>query len=296
MSYSSGILIQVGIAILLALGYWITANTGRFSFGHAGFMAIGAYGASILTQKLGWPLPPAMLAGGLAAALAGALIGWASLRLSVLYLAIVTLAFAQLVQVCLSNWSYVGGDSGIAGMTGTSLPLVATCVVVLLCYLWLVSRSRVGLALAALREDEQAARAAGLNTTKIATSAFSQSAFVTGVGGALSAHYLLFISPGVFGAQQSLMIILYVVLGGLAVFWGPVLGATLLSLFPVYMTFLEGSYMFVYGGLFVVLMIVRPQGIIGPSRRRWWRRRSPASEPAPVSGHDGLGRTTAPTE
>lgn len=269
--YHQGILIQVGIGVLLALGYWIAANTGRFSFGHAGFMAIGAYAASILTLKAGWPLWLAMLAGALPAAAAGALIGLAALRLSLLYLAIVTLAFASLVQVLLGNWAYVGGESGFAGMTGTSLPLVAGCVVVLTGYLWLVSRSRVGLAYAALREDEDAARASGLNTTAIEVWAFTQSAFVTGVAGALSAHYLLFISPAGFGAQQSLLIILYVVLGGLLVFWGPVLGATLLVLFPIYLTFLDDWYMFVYGGLFVVLMIVRPQGI-ADGRGRWWRR------------------------
>jgi len=274
--YNQGILIQVGIGVLLALGYWIAANTGRFSFGHAGFMAIGAYAASILTMKMGWPLPLAMLAGAVPAGAAGALIGLAALRLSLLYLAIVTLAFASLVQVLLGNWSYVGGDSGLSGMSGTSLPLVAICVAVLIGYLWLVSRSRVGLAYSALREDEDAARASGLNTTRIEVWAFTQSAFVTGIAGALSAHYLLFISPAAFSPQQSLLIILYVVLGGPLVFYGPVLGATLLVLFPIYLTFLKDWYMFVYGGLLIVLMIARPQGIAdGRGQwRRWFARRS----------------------
>lgn len=283
--YHQGILIQVGIGILLALGYWIAANTGRFSFGHAGFMAIGGYASSILTVKMGWQLPVAILAGGLPAAAAGALIGLAALRLSLLYLAIVTLAFASLVQVLLGNWAYVGGESGFAGMSGTSLPLVAACVVVLTGYLWLVSRSRVGLAYAALREDEDAARASGLNTTRIEVWAFTQSAFVTGVAGALSAHYLLYISPATYGAQQSLLIILYVVLGGLLVFWGPMLGATLLVLFPIYVTFLQDWYAFVYGGLFIVLMIVRPQGIVD-GRGQWTRRLFPRRRragPRPVA-------------
>lgn len=281
--YNQGIVIQVGIGALLALGYWIAANTGRFSFGHAGFMAIGAYASSILTVKMGWPLLLAMLAGGLPAAAVGALIGLAALRLSLLYLAIVTLAFASLVQVLLGNWNYVGGESGLAGMTGTTLPLVAGTLVVLTVYLWLVSRSRVGLAYAALREDEDAARASGLNTTGIEVWAFTQSAFVTGVAGALSAHYLLFISPADYGAQQSLLIILYVVLGGLLVFWGPILGAALLVLFPIYLTFLADWYTFVYGGLFIVLMIVRPQGIAdgrGQLWRRFVRRRPRGPQPA----------------
>jgi branched-chain amino acid transport system permease protein len=283
--YLEGVLIGIGINVLLALGFWITANTGQFSFGHAGFMAIGAYASALLTLRAGWPLFAAMLAGGLAAAVAGALVGWPALRLSVLYLAMITLAFAELVKIVFTNWSAVGGASGLAGMSGTTLPLVGGLIAVLLAYLWLVSRSRVGLAYAALREDETAARAAGLNVTAIEVGAFAQSAFVTGAAGALSGHYLLFVNPEMFGAHQSLLIILYTVFGGLQTFWGPLLGAAVLSALPEVVDFLEDWYLIAYGALFVVLMIVRPQGLLAP---RPPQSAPPATSveatPAPVAG------------
>jgi branched-chain amino acid transport system permease protein len=268
--YVEGILIVVGVNILLALGYWITVNTGQFSFGHAAFMAIGAYVASILTVKFGWPLVPAMLVGGLAAGVTGALIGFPALRLSMLYLAMATLGFAELTQIVFLNWDYVGRASGMTGMRGASLPLVAGTVVLVVVYLWLVSRSRVGLAYAAVREDEAAARASGLNVTQIKVMAFGQGAFVTGLAGGLYAHQILHIDPSNFGVQQSLIIVLYVMFGGLATFWGPLLGAGVLTLLPEWFDFLRDWYLIVYGMLFVLLMIVRPQGLIGRSGPGWW--------------------------
>ncbi|MGB3437661.1 MAG: branched-chain amino acid ABC transporter permease [Actinophytocola sp.] len=262
-TYTESILLQVGINVLLALGYWIAVSTGKYSFGHAAFMAIGAYTASILTMNVNWPLPAAMLAAAVTAAVAGAIIGWMALRLSMLYLAIITFVFAQLVDVLLSEWDYVGGASGMIGMSGTTVPIVAVCVVVVVAYLVLLTRSRLGLAYSAIREDEQAAMASGLKITLIAVGAFATSAAVTGVAGALAAHQLMIITPELFGPQQALLIILYCVFGGTQYFWGAALGAIALSLLPIYFDWLSDWYMIVYGLLFVALMIVRPQGLIG---------------------------------
>lgn len=269
-AYTEAVVIQVGIAALLALGYWITAATGKYSFGHAAFMAIGAYTASILTVKMGLPLVPAMLAGGLAGAITGAFIGWLALRLSLLYLAIITFAFAEIVQILLESWNYVGGASGLFGMTGTSVWLVAVCIVVVIAYLVLLTRSRKGLSYEAIREDEQAARACGLSVTRISVEAFAVSAAITGVAGALLAHQTLIITPSQFGAQQSLLIILYVVLGGVQYFWGAIVGAVVLSMLPIWFDFLSDYYQITYGLIFVLLMLLRPQGIIGRSTERRW--------------------------
>lgn len=286
MTFNQSVLIQVGIAVLLALGYWIAASTGRYSFGHVGFMAIGAYSASILTVNFAWPLPVAMLVSAAAAAVAGALIGWMALRLSMLYLAIVTFIFGQVVQVLISLWDYAGGASGFVGPTGTTVTLVAVCVVIVVGYLILLTRSRMGLAYQAVREDEQAARASGLAITRIAVGAFATSAAVTGVAGALSAHLVFVISPSLYGPSQALIVILYVVFGGVQYFWGAIVGAVVLSLIPIYVDFLSDWYQIVYGLLFVLMMIVRPQGLIGRgmSTGRWprWLRlpgRGEAGEP-----------------
>ncbi|TDD33335.1 branched-chain amino acid ABC transporter permease [Actinomadura sp. KC06] len=262
-SFNEAVVLQVGINVLLALGYWIAVSTGKYSFGHTAFMAIGAYTASILTLNFAWPLPLAMAASGVTAAVAGALIGWMALRLSLLYLAIITFVFSQLINLLISQWDYVDGASGMVGMTGTTVPLVLGCVLLVVGYLVLLSRSRLGLAHKAIREDERAAMASGLRITRIAVGAFATSAAVTGVAGALSAHQLMVITPELFGPHQALVIILYCVLGGVEYFWGAAIGAIVLSLLPIYFDWLNEWYEIVYGLLFVALMIVRPQGLIG---------------------------------
>ncbi len=273
--YVEGLIILTGINIMLGLGYWLTANTNQFSLGHAGFMSIGAYSSSLLTLHFGWPLAAAMLIGGLAAAVAGVLVGLPGLRLSMLHLAMVTLAFAQLVQIGFSTWEYMGGTSGLAGMEGTTLPLVVATTLATLAGAWMLSRSRLGLESIAVREDELAASAAGLNIVRLKVATFGASAYVTGVAGALLGHYLRYIQPSSFNVAQSVVIILFVVFGGLYTFWGPVVGAIVLTLLPEYSDLVKGYYLFFYGGLMVLLMIVRPQGLIQPRRFIGQRRGRP---------------------
>lgn len=285
-TFTEAVILQVGISVLLALGYWIAVSTGKYSFGHAAFMAIGAYAASILTLNFGWPLPLAMGAAALVSAVAGAAVGWMALRLTLLYLAIVTFIFSQLVDTLLSEWDYVGGASGLVGMTGTTVPLVLGTIAVVVVYLVLLTRSRLGLAHEAIREDEQAATASGLRITLIEVSAFATSAAVTGVAGGLAAHQLTVITPSLFGPGQALLIILYCVFGGVQYFWGAAAGAIVLSLLPIYFSFLSEWYQIAYGLLFVALMIVRPQGLIGrsvPGRNRWPTARLPGRLSGAVS-------------
>jgi branched-chain amino acid transport system permease protein len=267
-AYTEAVVIKVGIAILLALGYWVAVATGKYSFGHAAFMSLGAYSASILTLKFDLPLELALIIGGLAGAVSGAFIGWIALRLSMLYLAILTFAFAEIVRILLDSWDYVGGASGLFGMTGTTVELVAICIAVVVVYLFLLTRSRKGLSYEAIREDEQAARACGLGVTRISVEAFAVSAAITGVAGALSAHETLIITPNLFGAPQSLLIILFVVLGGVQYFWGAIVGAVVLTMLPIWFDFLQDYYQITYGLMFVLLMILRPQGIVGRSTDR----------------------------
>lgn len=277
-AFHQAVFIQVGIAVLLALGYWVAASTGRFAFGHAGFMSIGAYAGAIATVKHGWNLWLAVAVAAAVATVAGAAIGFVALRLNLLYLAIITFVFAQLVVTLLNQWDYVGGATGFVGMSGTTVSMVAVVVIVVVAYLVLHTRSRLGLACAAIREDEVAARASGLATTKIMVQMFAVSAAITAAAGALAAHFLRFIEPERFGATQSMVIVLYVVFGGVQYFWGAATGAIVLSLLPIYFDFLERWYQITYGALFVVLMIVRPQGIIGRGDggllSRWRRARA----------------------
>jgi branched-chain amino acid transport system permease protein len=184
--------------------------------------------------------------------------------------------------VLISQWDYVGGASGMIGMTGTTVTLVYVCIAIVVVYLVLLTRSRLGLAHAAIREDEQAAMASGLRITLIAVGAFATSAAVTGVAGALAAHQLMIITPSLFGPHQALLIILYCVFGGVQYFWGAAIGAVALSLLPIYFDWLSDWYMIVYGLLFVALMIVRPQGLIGRGTVRTTKRLFKPREREPV--------------
>lgn len=263
--YVEGVLVGMGINMILALGYWLSANTNQFSLGHAGFMAVGAYVGSVATLDLGLPLPLGMVLAGLASGVVGILAGFPGLRLSLLHLAMVTLAFAELVQIGLSNLDSVGGLSGLSGMSGTTLTMVAVTLALTLGFVVLHTRSRHGLAAVAVREDPEAARAAGINVTGVKVAAFGWSALFTGVAGALLAHHLLFIQPSLFGVSQSVLIVLFVVFGGLYSYWGPIVGAGVLTLLPEVVD-AQGYYLILYGSLFVVLMIVRPAGLIGGGR------------------------------
>lgn len=265
-AYYEGILMAVGINVLLAVGLWTTVSTGQFSFGHAAFMGVGAYVASYLTVTLKVPLIPAAGVGAVAAGLAGVVIGFPALRLSHLYLAMATLGFAEIARVIFSNQEALGGAFGLGGMGGSTPLLVWISVVVALAYLSLLGRSRLGLAFEAVRQDEIAARAMGLNVTWIKVMAFGQGALITGFAGALFGHFTFFIEPNMFGIERSVLILLFVVFGGMYNLWGAVLGAIILSLFPEVFRFLKDWYLFVYGGVMVIMMIWRPQGILG---QRW---------------------------
>lgn len=260
--YADSVIIGAGINVLLALGLYFTLATGQFSVGHGGFMAIGAYAASILTVNFGWPLVAAVLAGAAAAFVIGVLIGLPVLRFSHLYLAMATFGFGEIVRAGFSVSDYVGSVGGMRGMTGTTAPMVLAFVALAIAFSWLHARSRWGLACDAIRQDEDAAAAMGIDVRLNKVLAFGVGAAITGIGGGLYAHHFFFIDPPTFGLQMSVAIILFVIFGGIETFWGAVLGAIVLSLLPDLFRFLKDWYLFFYGLLFVVLMIFRPQGII----------------------------------
>ena len=252
----------VGINVLLAWGAYVVFMAGQLSLGQGAFMAIGAYVSGVLTVKLGVPLVPAMLVAGLVAALFGAIVGFPALRVRGIYLAMVTLGVGEATRVFFQNFEYTGGSAGFPGPRGTTLPLVLATVALALVFLWRLGRSRLGWALEAVREDELAAAAMGLNVTYLKVLAFVLGGFLTAVAGALYAHFLLFIRPEHFGFHQSVQIVLFLVLGGVQTFWGPAVGALLLTVLPELARGLEAWRVFAFGALLVLMMAVRPQGIV----------------------------------
>ncbi|MFI5011645.1 MAG: branched-chain amino acid ABC transporter permease [Hyphomicrobiales bacterium] len=260
--YYDSVLTGAGINILLALGLYFTVATGQFSVGHGAFMAIGAYVASILTVNFELPLLLAVTLGGVAAFTIGAIVGLPVLRFSRLYLAMATLGFGEIVRSLLSTVDYVGGVGGMRGMTGTNIELVFSWVLLAILFFWLHARSRWGAACEAVRQDEDAAASMGIDVRLVKVMAFGIGAGITGIGGGLYAHHFFFIDPPTFGFNMSIAIVLFVIFGGIGTFWGPIVGAVILTVLPELFRFLRDYYLFLYGSMFVVLMIWRAQGLI----------------------------------
>lgn len=277
-AYTVDLLINAGMSIILGLGFYTSILSGQLSVAHGALMGIGAYTAAILTVKLGWPFWPAILAGGVLAAVAGAAIAAVSLRLRGVYLAVATLAFGEALVVFLLNNSYVGGAAGFYGIPLiTNLGHVALVVALLVLFMWRFDSSRLAMAYRAVRDDEISAATMGINVRRTKVHAFTLGAFIVGVGGGLFAHYLGILEPGQFGYLRSITIMMFAAIGGVNVFLGPVLGAALLTLAPELLRVSGQDRYILYGILLVLVMIFRPNGLL---ERRSGRR--PAAEKVPA--------------
>jgi branched-chain amino acid transport system permease protein len=296
--YFYRILVLSGLNIMLALSLnLINGVTGQFSIGHAGFMAVGAYTSAAFTVYAvprivggmasdGLPAAAmflvAILIGGILAALAGFLVGLPSMRLRGDYLAIVTLGFGEIIRVAILNIDAVGGARGFAGIPQrTNFAWVGAWVIVTFVVIQNLLRSYHGRALLAIREDEIAAEALGIPTTRYKVTAFVISAFFAGAAGALFSHYT-YLHTNSFTFMKSIEVIVMVVLGGMGSLTGSILGATLLTALPEALRFASADRLIIYSALLIVLMIARPQGILGNREfsftRLFGRFRNPAPE------------------
>ncbi len=299
-AYYARILILSGIYITMAVSLnLINGYTGQFSIGHAGFMAIGAYTSAALSYyfgNLGQPgrdgvmsflvhtihLPEGVAAviffagvaylGGIAASLAGLLIGLPTLRLKGDYLAIATLGFGEIIRVVILNMEFLGGARGLTDIPGTGAKhsvfenpfiwVAATAIITIVVSRNMVESTR-GRAFLAVRDDEVAAESVGISTTRYKVTAFVVSAFFAGVAGALIAHYDSYLSPENFNFMKSIEIVVMVVLGGMGSLTGVTLAAVILTVMPEFLRASGQLRMVIYSLLLIVLMIVRPQGLMG---------------------------------
>ena len=277
--YVIQILMYVGINMILTLSLnLVNGYMGEFSVGHAGFMGIGAYVAAILTVAVLprglaiWCFPAVLVAGGLAAAAAGLLVAYPSFRTRGDYLAIVTLAFNMIVKSVLENIDALGGPRGYLGMPRlTSFFWVVAWVLITLLALRNLVNSNFGRGITAIREDEMAANLTSVDTKRLKLYAFLISAFFTGVAGGLYAHLLQFINPRSFSILKSTDMLVMVYLGGVGSLTGSLLGAAIFTILMELLRFL-GIWRWVVGPLLLVLlMIFRPQGLMGFKEARWLR-------------------------
>jgi branched-chain amino acid transport system permease protein len=289
--YYLTILARIGVAALAAASLQLVNGfTGQFSIGHAGFMAVGAYVSAALSvyAGAGWlaalaeALPPPLarslyfplplVAGGLAAAAAGLVVGIPALRLRGDYLAIATLGFGEIIRIAILNVDAVGGARGFslasAAHPGVDLRYesVGAIYAVALLSLLVIARlvyARGGLAFRAVREDETAAESVGVATTRVKVEAFVVSSFFGGVAGALFAHSEGYVHTNSFSFLRSFEIVVFVVLGGLGSLSGAVLAAAALTAAPELLRGLGEWRMILYSLLLIAMMLVRPQGLLG---------------------------------
>jgi branched-chain amino acid transport system permease protein len=325
-AYYYDIVISIGIAIVLASSLnLVNGHTGQFSLGHAGFMGLGAYFASMVTLGIQFPLVPypafadtpawfmvlksvgwvlatgintllsllnawvaaahelplaarfvaALFVGGIAAAVAGFLVGVPSLRLRGDYLAIVTLGFNEIIRVVIQNAEPLGAQRGLGGMPlETNVFWTFSAAALTIYVVHNLVNSTYGRGFLAVRDDEIAAEAMGINTTKYKVLAFVTAAFFAGLAGGLYAHFKQFITPDGFGFMKSVDIVVMVILGGMGSIVGVCIAAVLLTILPEllrYVSRIEAlpewlrqmaeNRMILYSLLLIVLMLLRPQGL-----------------------------------
>jgi branched-chain amino acid transport system permease protein len=282
--YVLTIIMYAGINIILAVSLnLVNGFTGQFSMGHAGFMSVGAYVAAFLSTQLEassghliqdpvfGPLIffGILLIGGLGACVVGYCVGLPSLRLKGDYLAIVTLGFGEIIRVVILNMDAIGGARGMPNIPPlTHFGWVYTFVVLTTFTIWRIIRTRYGRAFLSVREDEIAAEAMGVNTTRAKVRAFVIGAFFAGIAGGLFAHYLRYLNPQTFDFNRSFEIIIMVVLGGMGSITGSIVAALFLTgmkeaLRPLQELTKVDFRMVIYSLMLILLMLTRPNGLLG---------------------------------
>ena len=269
-----GLLVPICCYMSMAVSLNLTVGIlGELSLGHAGFMSVGAFSGIVVSQSLMGAIPSApvrlavaMIVGAIFAAIVGLLIGTPVLRLQGDYLAIVTMAFAEIIRVCFCNFSITGGGKTMSGILKLStfdraFWIMVVCVTVM----FLFVRSRFGRTVQAIREDYIAASASGINVTYYKVLTFAISAFFAGIGGGVYAHYMTAMIPTNFNFNYSAELLSEVIIGGTGSLTGSIIGAAFLSSLPELMRDFSTCRMLAYSIVLVLVMLFRPGGIFG----RW---------------------------
>jgi branched-chain amino acid transport system permease protein len=293
--YQARLLVFIAINIILATSLnLINGFTGQFSIGHAGFMAVGAYASAYFSVTYGKSIEAtfaglgelaassivlliAIAIGAIVAAIAGLIVGIPSLRLKGDYLAIVTLGFAEIIRIVILNIEAVGGATGYQVPGYANFLWIGIFAVITVVVIHNIVKSDAGRALVSIREDELAAEAMGVNTTRYKVTSFVIGSSFAGIAGVLFAHYNKFLSTNDFQFIKSFEIIIMIVIGGMGSMTGAILGAIIVTLLPELLrglpdlqvggtTFRFADLRLVIFALILILtMILRPQGILGTS-------------------------------
>jgi len=264
--YVEGIIILLFVNGIAAMGVsLLTGFTGVFTLGHAGYMAIGAYTAAIMTIRYGIHWLPAVVAGGIIAMLLAYMIGVPTLKLMGDYYAIASIGLGESIRLVLENWqSFTRGARGYPGIENfTTLYSAGAFFIVMATLMFYLLNSNFGRAFKACRDDYIAASLLGFNTARYRVLSLAISAFYCGVAGALMAGFLTFIQPVMFDLNKSTELTAVVVFGGLGSLSGSLIGTAVITLVTELFRPISQYRMLIYGAVMVIIMVARPEGIMG---------------------------------
>jgi branched-chain amino acid transport system permease protein len=266
--YFEGVLVLLAVNIVFAYGAFLPLAAGQLNLGLAGFAAIGAYAAAYASNS--WSVAPtlAIVLGGLVAGVVALAVAMPVLRTRGIYLALATFAVGQIVQATILNLEVVGGAAGYPVASFIRLPTIAAFAAVIVIIVSLLFATRFGIAVRALHDDEIAADLMGLHVRAIQVAAFTIGSIIVGIGGGLYAHYFSFIEAQNFNIALSITVVLYVLLGGTQSVLGPLVGAAVFTLLPELLRGSQSWRYVVFAAALIVLMALRPQGLVTRARLR----------------------------
>lgn len=271
----------LGIYLLLCWSMYLPLAAGQLFIAQMGLATIGGYIAGVAT-KAGIPFAAALVISASGTALIGLALGYPALKAKRYVLCIITLGFSEIVKVFFMNFDAVGGSYGLRGIPlYGNLYYVGLTVFIVLIFLHRLSSTRLGRAIAAIRNDEEAAQAMGVNSRNVKLLVYALSGFVAALGGALWVHYSSYIDPFLFSFKVLLFVFTFVVFGGRTVLWGSVFGTVVLWSLPEFTRFMVEWREIFYSLVLVVVLLYRPQGVITESTlsaiplRQWLMRWKP---------------------
>tara|TARA_B100000315_G_scaffold34225_1_gene28964 strand:+ start:24787 stop:25770 length:984 start_codon:yes stop_codon:yes gene_type:complete len=285
--YTLHILIMAAMNIILASSLRLVASSGQLSMAHGGMMTIGAYTSALLVMKLGISSWAALPLAGLAAAALALLVGFPFVRIKGIYFAMVTVFLAEMITLTAEHWrSLTGGSSGVVnipppdplvipGLISIDFPtktefyyFILVLMLVTLLFLYAIERSRIGLTLISIQQTELLSESVGVNTSRFKVLAFCIGCFFAGIVGSFYSQYINVITPRSFEFFFAIYIIVYMIVGGIKKFSGPIYGAFILTIFPEFIRALKEFQPFIFAGLLMLAIFFLPDGLVD-LRRQW---------------------------
>jgi branched-chain amino acid transport system permease protein len=278
--YGEGVLVLLAINVVYAYAAFLPMAAGQLNLGVAGFAAIGGYVSASISNNTPVAAVLAIPLGGLAAGAVAFVIAVPVLRTRGIYLALATFAVGQIVQASILNLEVVGAAAGYPVASFLRFPVVAAFAVGVFVFVVLLFATRFGIAITAVRDDERVAEVMGVNVRAFQVAAFTLGSVLAGIGGGLYAHHFSYIEAQYFSVSLSITIVLYVLFGGTQTALGPLVGAAVFTLLPELLRASAQWRYVIFAAILIVVMALRPQGLVTSSQLRQLLGQGERPEPA----------------